>query len=236
MAMLKPIQTNPATKLTVTRVGSELADIIVSDDFLMDPAQIIGYAQNADFGQDATSVYPGVRAPLPDACAQPIIDTIVPVLRDVYTIPDECTPRHIAFLSLVATPPERLKIMQRLPHFDSKNPLFFAVTLYLSPGEFAGTGLFRHRPTGFESISEDRFADYSATGESFLRRHGEPPAAYTNATTDHYELYHTIDYRPNRLVAYRGWVLHSGLVDPERDISADPVTGRLTANLFLEFS
>ncbi len=234
--MLTPIRINPAATPTVTRAGNEQAAIIVTDDFLMDPSQLICIAQNADFAKDATSAYPGVRAPLPDDYVVSVIDAIEPLLRDVYSIPDGPAPRHAGFFSLVATPPERLKVIQRLPHTDSRKPFFFAITHYLNPGDFAGTGLFRHRPTGFESVSEDRFNDFRLAGETFLRVYGEPPAAYINATTDHFELYHTIDYRANRLVAYRGRLLHSGLIEPTRDISANPETGRLTANLFLEFS
>jgi hypothetical protein len=31
---------------------------------------------------------------------------------------------------------------------------------------------------------------------------------------------------------YPGYLLHSGLIDPSRDIATDPARGRLTANLF----
>ena len=230
-----PLRINPTAAPTVTHVGAERAAVIVTDDFLVDPEALLRCAQHADFDRDATSVYPGVRAPLPEYYAVPVIDAIGPLLRRVFAVPDERRPRHVGFLCLVATPPEHLSVMQRLPHFDSRNPYFFAITHYLSPGEFGGTGLFRHRPTGFESVSEDRFNDFCLAGEAWLRMHGEPPAAYTNATTDHFELYHSIDYRSNRLVAYRGCLLHSGLIEPRRDISADPATGRLTANLFLAF-
>ena len=49
------------------------------------------------------------------------------------------------------------------------------------------------------------------------------------------ELYHRIDYRPNRLVVYPGCLLHSGLVNPVIDVDSNPRTGRLTANIFVDF-
>jgi hypothetical protein len=54
-------------------------------------------------------------------------------------------------------------------------------------------------------------------------------------SNDEYELYHRIEYRPNRLVVYPGCLLHSGLVNPAVDINPDPRTGRLTANIFVDF-
>ncbi len=227
---------NSQAEATVTHVGTEQAAVIVIDDLLQAPQQVIHHAQGADFAPDATSTYPGVRAPLPEPYTAAVIEAIVPLLRATYDIPSATAPRHVGFLSLVATPAERLRVMQRLPHFDSRSPHYFAITHYLSPGAFGGTGLYRHRPTGFESISDARFNDFCLAGETWLRMHGEPPAAYINGSTDHFERYHTIDYRPNRLVAYRGWLLHSGLIKPERDVSADPATGRLTANVFVEFA
>ena len=68
-----------------------------------------------------------------------------------------------------------------------------------------------------------------------MKTHGLPPAKYIDASTDHYEIIHEIEYRPNRLVMYPGNLLHSGLVKPERDLGWDPATGRLTANLFIDF-
>jgi hypothetical protein len=51
----------------------------------------------------------------------------------------------------------------------------------------------------------------------------------------HFTLYHAVDYRANRLVIYPGSLLHSGLIDPAHDIDDDPETGRLTANIFVDF-
>ena len=49
------------------------------------------------------------------------------------------------------------------------------------------------------------------------------------------ELIGEVEYRPNRMVIYPGNLLHSGLIQPDRDINDDPASGRLTANLFLYF-
>ena len=72
--------------------------------------------------------------------------------------------------------------------------------------------------------------------EAYVQSHGMPAERYINASDDHFEMIAELEYRPNRLVMYPGNVLHSGLIDPDRDISADPRAGRLTANLFLYFA
>ena len=230
------IQANPAAKPQVFLAGNERTPVVIVDDFLTDTGGVIDYAINsAGFEPDNTYVYPGVRAQPPGEYLQEVIRAIVPFLNKVYAVPTDRKLSLNTFYSLVATPPEQLAVLQRLPHFDSNKQYFFAITHYLNPGEFGGTGLFRHRPTGFENITEDRMRNYVRAGDAFLRAHGDPPAAYIAQSTDHFELYERIEYRPNRVVAYPGSMLHSGLIDPARDINSDPATGRLTANFFFEF-
>jgi hypothetical protein len=230
------IRANPEASVQVFAAGEEGTCIVVIDDFVLDTGDIIRYAaESAGFERDGTYVYPGVRARPPREYSSEIARVIAPLLGQVYSLPGDRKVSINAFYSLVATPPGQLAVMQRLPHFDSNRPHFFAVTHYLNPGKFGGTGLFRHKPTGFENITEDRLAAYARAGDAFLRAHGDPPPEYIRKSTDHFELFEQIEYRPNRLVAYPGTVLHSGLIDPGRDISSDPVAGRLTANFFMEF-
>jgi hypothetical protein len=68
-----------------------------------------------------------------------------------------------------------------------------------------------------------------------METNGPPAEKYINASDDHYELIGEVEYRPNRMVIYPGNLLHSGLIQPDRDINDDPASGRLTANLFLYF-
>ncbi|MCW8125914.1 DUF6445 family protein [Microbulbifer halophilus] len=132
--------------------------------------------------------------------------------------------------------PESLSDLQRIPHFDTSSPYFFALLLYLNPGPRGGTGFFRHRSTGFERVSEERTETYFSSTDQFLREQGGPSAGYVTESRDGFELYHRIDYQQHRLSIYPGSLLHSILVDTETDIDPDPRSGRLTANLFFEFS
>ncbi len=230
------IRANPEASPHVFLAGRERTPVVIVDDFALDTADVIRYAlTSARFGPDRDTLYPGVRAEPPGSYLQEISRAMLPVLEEVYAVPADRKVRSISHYSLVATPPRHLQGLQRVPHFDSTHKNFFAITHYLNPGEFAGTGLFRHRPTGFENVTEGRFDEYVRAANAFIAAHGDPPAEYIAASTDHFELYEQLDYRPNRLVAYPGSLLHSGLIDPARDVSSNPATGRLTANFFIEF-
>jgi len=219
-------------------VGNEQTPVIVIDQPIVATEPLVRDAtQHAGFHFDRRFAYPGLRAQLPDRYVDSLMPVLVPLLYEVYNVPATLGQRVIQqVFSLITTPPEDLTVLQRVPHFDSLRPNYFATVHYLSPGKYAGTGIFRHRPTGFERISDARYQTYATAAESHMKTRGLPAAAYINASTDHYELVEEIEYEPNRLIVYPGNLLHSGLVCPDRDISPEPSNGRLTANLFIDFS
>lgn len=224
---------NPEIRL----VGNERTPVVVMDRPIVATEPLIRAAkQHPNFHLDRRFAYPGIRAQLPDDYVETLLPVLIPLLREVYEIPAEYEYQLIhQVFSLITTPPEDLGVLQRVPHFDTLNPYYFATVHYLSPGTYAGTGIFRHRPTGFERISEARYQSYVQAAESHMKTHGLPAAGYITSTTDHYELIHEIEYGTNRVVVYPGNLLHSGLIRPDRDINPDPSRGRLTANLFIDF-
>jgi len=232
------IQANPRGNLKVFRVGVEQTPAIVIDDFALDTDEVIDYAcQSNGYEPDSTSAYPGLRARLPRGYVLAVLNSIFRLLFKVYSVPSRLDMKPVnSVFSLVTTPEAELIPPQRVPHYDSTSPHYLAVLHYLNPGVFGNTGLFRHRPTGFENILQSRFDEYIQSREQFYELHGVPPAEYVKGSTNQFELYHEIGYRPNRLVAYPGTLLHSILVDPARDVDPDPRTGRLTANIFVDFS
>ena len=231
------IQANPSGRPQLLTVGREQTPVLIIDDFAQDTRAIREHATtDLAYGPDASSRYPGLRAGLPRDYVLSVLASIHPLLYRMYRIPQAFGLRPVnAVYSLITTPPESLEPAQRIPHFDSARPHYLAVLHYLAEGDFCGTGLFRHRATGMESVSEERLDAYLAARQAQFDQDGEPPAGYITGNTNHYELYETIAYRPNRLVVYPGRLFHSGLVDPLRDVDADPRSGRLTANLFIDF-
>ena len=231
------VEVNPKASLEVLNVGEEKTPVIIIDDFALDTGDIIEYAcRSVDYGPDSTSAYPGIRGTLPRSYVREVLNKIYRLLFQVYSVSDKLGMRTVnTVYSLISTPVDELARAQCVPHFDSNGPLYLAVLHYLNPGNFCATGLFRHKPTGFEQITDPRLAEFIQSSKAFIETNGKPPQNYINTSTDHYELYYRIEYKPNRLVVYPGCLLHSGLVDPTRDINPDPGSGRLTANIFVDF-
>ncbi len=232
------IELNPELKTEIRIVGNERIPVVIIDDPIVSPDALIDYAATrAEFSEEGIQGYPGIRANLPPEYAETLLPELRKLIADIYKPPPafEFHLIHQLF-SLVSQSPEQLQMLQRVPHFDNRSPYYFATVHYLSPEPHAGTGIFRHRPTGFERVPEERYPYFVRAAEAHIASHGPPAAKYINGSDDHFELIAELEYRPNRLVMYPGNVLHSGLIDPDRDISADPRAGRLTANLFLFFA
>ena len=232
------ISLNSACSRDIRIVGDEKTPVIVIDDPILSTDELVQYAsQSASFSSDGEFLYPGVRADLPAEYARGLGPDLIALISHVYNTPRSYKPHLIHQLfSLVAEKPENLEVLQRVPHFDNRSPYYFATVHYLGLGDHGGTGLFRHRPTRYERITDERYEAYVQAAQSHMEANGPPAEKYIDGSDDHYELIGEVEYRPNRLVIYPSNLLHSGLIKPDRDIDKDPVSGRLTANLFLFFT
>jgi len=235
---MSAIKLNKPFHADVQIVGNERTPIVVIDEPIVTTDELIHFAtRHAKFSSDGRFAYPGIRCDLPPAYGQALVPELVKLISQLYKPP----PSHELHLihqlfSLVTQEPGKLRPLQRVPHFDNHSPYYFATVHYLNSGNHAGTGIFRHRPTGYERITEDRYPSYVQAAESHIKKNGLPAEKYINASDDHFELIAKIEYKPNRLVMYPGNLLHSGLIQPDQDIDADPATGRLTANMFMYFA
>ena len=221
----------------VITVGEERSNVLIIDDLLTDVNTLYDHVRgHVKFAPDTESYYPGVRAKLPGDYGMALLQFADARIREHQVIDAglKATP-YSAFFSIVTSPEERLALLQRIPHFDHQDDSAYATMHYLAPGEFGGTGFFRHKPTGFERIGHARREPYLSAVADYFADHGEPPPAYINASTDQYELIGTISYKPNRVLIYPGNLLHSGLIDSGKDIYAGQGIARLTANIFLNY-
>lgn len=91
------------------------------------------------------------------------------------------------------------------------------------------------RSTGLERISGEHVELNFQSCAEYASKHGQAEQSYVKGSNEQCELHHRIEFRPDRLVACPGSLLHLGLVDPAVDINPDPRTGRLTANIFVIF-
>lgn len=229
-------QVNSKAKPHIKLVGKSQTPVIVIDDFMLDPDAAIAHA--CEFGQFnlANTYYPGNRAKLPRNYVINVIQSVYPTIEKLYKIPLNLKLQPQAtYYSLITKQPEELRLLQRMPHFDSVTPFYFAVLHYLNPAPHGDTGFFRHIPTQFEYVNPEREDIYFESASSYVKQHGEPDAKYCVKTEGQFELYDHLEYRENRLVIYPGWLLHSCLVNLSQDIDNNPATGRLTANIFIEF-
>jgi hypothetical protein len=227
----RPIQSNPASVIQQIAIGQEELPMIIIDNFVADPGRLIEDAAMLSFAPIGIH-YPGVRANVPPALVRSFMAGVSQTIADVFGLAlpfneTEC------YYSIVTTRPEDLRPIQRLPHFDSTDPGRIAVLHYLSQDEGSGTSFFRHRGTGFESVNESRFAEYSAAIDADVARLGLPEAVYISGDTPMFERITRVEARFNRAVIYRGNSIHCADIPSGIPLPADPVTGRFTVNTFL---
>ena len=210
-------------------IGTEHSPVLCIDDFSANPELLVERAAQAHY-IDVGPLYPGVRAPAPVDYVQMLLETVGPEMERVFGAPPENDLELCAF-SMVTTPASALRPAQRVPHFDGPEPRRFAFLHYLCAPHFGGTSFYRHRSTGFESVTPERLKIYRSEVERELRT-SQPAAAYMNGDTEVFEQVHSVAASYNRLVVYRGNLLHSGDIPPGLVLLEDPRHGRLTINGF----
>ena len=137
-----------------------------------------------------------------------------------------------ASFSMVTVLPSELSRPQRAPHFDSPDPKYYALLHYLRVPEESGTAFYRQRSTGIERVTDANIAQFITTAE---REAALLSAAsgYISGSNRFFEQIGAVEAVPDRLLIYQGSLLHSGIIPPLMSFSADPRSGRLTANLFV---
>lgn len=223
--------------LSCARIGAEQEPVLVLEGAMRDPGRLVDYAAREVafapvFGPDGG--YPGIRAPAPLNYVGALSRALDPVIRRAFGLDGVKLARAECSFSLVTLPPGALAPLQRVPHVDTVDPLQFAVLHYLCDPAFGGTAFYRHRVTGYESLTGKRLAGYEAARDEELKALGPDPA-YIIGDTDHFVRTAAFEAAWDRVIVYRSRLLHSGrILAPER-LSADPRHGRLTANIFLNY-
>ena len=232
------LRLNPEASHRIFTVGNEKTTVYVIDDVLMDLSPILNDAATAAaFSSEISTYYPGVRAHLPRGYAEAMITAVRGILHNSFDAPTDAS-LHVkaGYYSLVSHAPEDLHPLQQIPHFDSSNRFYFAIMHYLNPGDFGGTSFYRHKATGFENITNENKASYINEAEQLAatKQHNGSQGYFLDSDA-YFERLGSISYRQNRLVIYPGSLLHSGNISSAKDIDDNPNTGRLTANLFVDF-
>lgn len=218
-------------QVRVETIGHEAQPLAVLDDFAVDPDALRAFAASGRFGPGRQH-YPGIRANLPEPYLAAQLPAIRAVIAEIF---GQAGPVDVvdASFSIVSTPPAALTVSQRLPHVDAFGADRIALVHYLSPDGGDGTSFYRHRATGFETITEARRDIFFRHLDTELRHGGPPEAAYVNGDTPLFTCVHATKARYNRALLYRSWNLHSGAIAGDAALSSDPREGRLTVTAFL---
>ncbi len=216
--------------IRIERIGREGVPVVVIDDFVPRPELLADDAAMLGFAPMGVH-YPGVRAVVPPVLVRRFVEPLAPLIAEVFGVRD-CVVVD-ALYSLVTTLPEVLTPIQRLPHFDGVEPERLALLHFLGGAQGSGTAFYRHRATGFETVTAVRLPDYERELEREIGARGVPDAAYIAGDTDLFEAIALFEGRYNRAILYPTNTLHCARIPDDLTLSADPATGRLTVNTFL---
>ena len=221
----------------VEALGDEREPLLLIDNAVERPQDLVAVAaEDAAFDTPAAgeNFYPGRLAPAPLPYVSALVRALDPLIRDGYGLSNVRLGRASCNCALANLPPERLTRAQRIPLVDTVDPLQFAILHYLCGPAFGGTAFYRHRQTGFETLTPERLQPYQAALDEELAN-APPPPAYIAGDTAQFERTRLVDAAFNRVVVYRSRLLHSGWIPDATALSADPRRGRLTANIFLTY-
>jgi len=231
LAMAPPLKLGADIRVRLRKIGAEQQPLLVVDDVLDDAWAMIDAARSADFYAPPHTHYPGLNANLPESYYRTVVTALRGPIEAAFGLSSQAYLKYFGYFGLATTPADRAEPIQKIPHHDGPDPNRLAMIHYLCRAPYRGTGFFRHRTTGFESVDVERQGAYVAAAEAELAR--AIPMSYAGSDTADYEMIGEAELVFNRLVLYRGHVLHSALLEPEVG-GSDPARGRLTANGFIE--
>jgi hypothetical protein len=214
-------------------IGNEKAPLLVVDDLVRQPDELIRWAASKIFVDTGRS-FPGIRARAPLSYRKFILDALQDELTRFFGLDCRSMEFSMAHYSLVTTPPGKLEMVQRIPHVDSVRGNGLASVHYLFRKDYGGTAFYRHRSTGFEYVDESRHTQYFKTLQDELRGPDAPAAEYINGDTALFEQVAKQDGMFNRILFYRRNTLHSGCIERDFIPVADIAAGRLSINCFLD--
>lgn len=224
-------------KPQLLRVGTSKSPVVIIDEFTGDAEEIARLADElAPFPAIEANHYPGLRRIISSSdgkaheYARSACERAAPFLGGAFDVQgfdlDE------ASFSLVTLKPHELEPVQKAPHFDSPDQNIYALLHYLRVPACSGTAFYRHRATGIERVTNANLAVYVSAAAKELQTVASRPG-YIAGSDAFYEEIGKVEAVADRVLIYHGSLLHSGVIPNGMDFSADPRTGRLTANLFL---
>lgn len=215
------------------RIGKERAPLLVIDDFAEAPDDLVRQAVPKHFAE-TRRFFPGIRARAPLTYQRFLSGELRDLVVDFFGLAAGSLRLSMCHYSLVTTPPGELMVEQRIPHVDSTGRDGLASIHYLFRGDQGGTAFYRHRSSGFELIDESREDAYFKALEREVFGPHPPPPEYIDGDTPLFEQIAKEEGVFNRILIYRRNSLHSGCIGRRFVPDANPLTGRLSINSFID--
>lgn len=225
---------NPFPRASLQQIGLEGERLLILDGVMTSPSSLVDYAAEEVVFTTAgneSGGYPGVRAPAPLNYVNSLVRAMSPIIERAFELEGVALARAECNFSMVTTRAEDLRPLQRVPHFDTTDPLQFAFVHYLCGEEFGGTAFYRQLCTGYEVITPERLTRHSTE----RAREALAASGYITGNTPHYHQTGIVPARFNRVAIYRSRMLHSGIIGGSVPLIADARAGRLTANIFVNY-
>lgn len=231
-----------AMKVQCLNVGNEQTPLLIIDGFASNAEELVQFAASTQNGAEQfkaqqSDYYPGVRKTVPHNY-KAYLKATLPLLNTHFA-KDKKNALEVVLsaFSIACTSPSDLRPIQMLPHFDTPNNNQFAIVHYLCDSSHGGTSLYRHKSSGFERITQKRLASYRdiIKYQAIAQKLHQRPH-YINGNTELFERIHSVDAAFNRAIIYPSNALHSGNIVPQKGLSKNPLTGRLTISSFVILS
>jgi hypothetical protein len=229
------LELHPDIRLQKLTIGKEKAPLLVIDNLAARPEQLVEAAVALNF-TPLGRMYPGIRAQAPQPYMEFLVGRLSKLLLDFFQLKGTKLGFSLCHYSIVTTPPEKLQLLQRIPHIDSTDGHGLATIHYLFNGNLGGTAFYRHRATGFEYVDKSRHKQYFDTLERESADPQFPGCDYINGDTPFFERIASQDGVFNRILIYRRNSLHSGSIEASFIPDPNPRTGRLSINSFMDVS
>ncbi len=217
------------------KVGNEQQEVLLVDNYLKGALALKERAVQINEFARADSFYPGVRMQVPQEYTMALVKNFGFFMEQFFHLEVRQIKKAVSKFSIITTRQNDLDLLQRIPHFDSPSRKGLAFVHYLQSVPGMGTSLYRHRPTNFEYVDEQRYSSYTEKIQERFPTEDAYPEGYINGSTDQFEEIASFDAVFNRLLMYRGTSLHCGKIGKDYNFDPSPATGRLTVTSFFEF-
>lgn len=227
---------NNELQVECIRIGQEQEPLVKVDSFLRGVDELKRYAVEVNDFAIADSYYPGIRMAIPALYTAAVAKHLSNYIEGFFGLNLKKVQKAISRYSIVTFPPEKLNILQRIPHFDAPSRNSLAMVHYLCDAPDSGTSFYRHRELGYEYVDSIRHKKYTCHIRQQFLSPEIYPCGYIAGDTPEFEKIMSVQAVYNRLIMYPGSSLHSGIIRPGYTCDPNPATGRLTITTFIEFA